>query len=163
MTRTASSTASRVASGHARVRVRGAVRCAIAGLAVAVLLGAGRASAGGPERFVFEPTEMRHEIGRAWCVTLPPGWEAFSDDVDHPGRSTAVLLEDGRPLTPAHAIHDTIRERGGGAWSHWLDVVYFSTSDGSDPRTNGKEYAIDPGRRVPATTRVPTIGQATTR
>jgi hypothetical protein len=94
------------------------------------------------ERFVLEPTEMRRELGRSWYVTLPPAWQERSDDVDHPQRSTAVLLEDGRPLGPAHAVHATIREHGGGAYSHWLDQVYFSTSDGSDPRSNGREYVL---------------------
>ena len=57
-------------------------------------------------------------------------------------RSTAVLLENGRALGPAHAVHATIRERGGGAYSHWLDQVYFSTPDGSDPRANGRLYSV---------------------
>lgn len=112
-------------------------------LAVGLLLCGVHASAGPTVRVVLEPTEMRREIGRAWYVELPPGWEDAADDVDHPQRSAAVLLEDGRPLGPAHSIHATIRERGGGAYSHWLDLVYFSTSDGSDPRTNGREYAIE--------------------
>ena len=54
-----------------------------------------------------------------------------------------VVLEDGRPLGPAHAVHATIREQGRGAFSHWLDQVYFSSSDGSDPRSNGREYVIE--------------------
>lgn len=94
------------------------------------------------DSFVLEPTEMRHEIGLAWYVALPPSWKEGADDVDHPQRSVAVLLEDGRPLGPAHAVHATIRKNGGGAFSHWLELVYFSTSDGSDPRTNGKEYVL---------------------
>jgi hypothetical protein len=110
------------------------------------------------ERLVVEPTEMRHEIGKAWYVELPPGWQATADGVDHPRRSTAVLLEDGRPLGPAHAIHATIRESGGGAYSHWLGLLYFSSSDGSDPRANGREYVLEdradaaPGARAGGST-----------
>jgi len=115
-------------------------------LAVIALLWATRAAAAPPERVLLAPTEMRREIGVAWFVTLPPGWETGADDVDHPQRSTAVLLENGRALGPAHAIHATIRERGDGAYSHWLGQLYFSTSDGSDPRTNGREYVLERGQ-----------------
>ena len=123
-------------------------RMRVIALLVSVVLCAARAAAAPAERVVLEPTEMRREIGLAWYVTLPPGWEADADDVDHQRRSTAVLLEDGRALGPAHAVHATIRERGGGAYSHWLDQVYFSTPDGSDPRTNGREYVLE-RRRAP--------------
>jgi hypothetical protein len=108
-----------------------------------------RAGADGRGRFVIEPTEMRREIGKAWTVTLPPEWQTTADDPAHPQRSGAVLLEDGRPLGPAHAIHQTIRDAGGGAYSHWFELLYFSTSDGSDPRTNGREYVVEDGPRPP--------------
>jgi SAM-dependent methyltransferase len=62
----------------------------------------------------------------------------------HQGPSTAVVLEDGRPLAgPANALHDDIRRIGGGRFSFWYDYVYFSTSDNSDPRTNGRSYEIE--------------------
>jgi len=135
-----------------------------------------RAAGAALERFVVEPTEMRGEIGKAWYVELPPGWEATSDDVDHPQRSVAVLLEDGRPLGPAHAIHATIRESGGGAYSHWLHLLYFSSSDGSDPRANGREYVLEerpgpaagarattsPGRPATSGDSPPGAGESTT-
>lgn len=70
---------------------------------------------------------------------IPPG-----DSMGSAG-SQAVLLEDGKPLGPAHALHDAIRSRGGGRFSHWERTVYFSTSDGSSPRTNGRRYTL----RVP--------------
>jgi len=35
-----------------------------------------------------------------------------------------------------------IRQIGRGAYSHWRDDLYFSTSDGSDPRTNRRKYRI---------------------
>lgn len=133
-------------------RATGRALCAISlALAIVATLRSG-ATADDATRFVLEPTEMRREIGLAWFVALPSGWEAGADDVDHPQRSRAVLIEDGRPLGPAHAVHATIRERGGGAWSHWLGQVYFSTSDGSDPRTNDRTYVIElrpdtPGQR----------------
>ena len=137
---------------RARLERRGAVAALVLGIALAC---AGVALAGAAERFVLEPTEMRRETGFAWYVSLPPSWQAGADDVEHPQRSRAVVLEDGRPLGPAHAVHATIREQGRGAFSHWLDQVYFSSSDGSDPRSNGREYVIEipdaaSGRQSPA-------------
>jgi hypothetical protein len=56
--------------------------------------------------------------------------------------SRLQLYEDGVPLLPAHAVHDLIRDTGKGAFSHWGHVLYFSTSDNSDPRTNRRTYTI---------------------
>jgi len=55
------------------------------------------------------------------------------------------VYEDGVPLRPAHAPHDAIRGTGRGAFSHWGHVVYFSTSDNTDPRANGRTYTIKGG------------------
>jgi hypothetical protein len=53
-----------------------------------------------------------------------------------------MVIEDGRPLGPAHSFHDTIRNQGRGRFSHWHSGLYFSTSDGSDPRANGRVYEL---------------------
>jgi hypothetical protein len=37
-------------------------------------------------------------------------------------------------------VHAQIRAEGGGHYSHWYDFIYFSASDGSNPRTNGRQY-----------------------
>ena len=79
------------------------------------------------------------------------------DDTRHPRRSPLRLLEDGKPLGPAHALHQSISEEGGGRYSHWSDnTLIFSTSDNSDPNANGREYSVAwfvP--EVTATARVP--------
>src|SRR5204863_9945548 len=62
---------------------------------------------------------------------------------DSDGGSTCIFTEDGKPLGPGHAAHADIRVQGKGAYSHWTtQVVYFSASDNSDPRTNGRKYAL---------------------
>ena len=61
---------------------------------------------------------------------------------DRESASRLVIFEDGHPLGPAHASHADIRQLGGGRFSHWGDQVYFSASDGSDPRTNGRRYTV---------------------
>lgn len=69
----------------------------------------------------------------------------FSLEPDASGSATASnlrLTENGVPLGPPHSPHDEIRALGEGRYSHWGDAVWFSTSDNSDPRTNGRAYAI---------------------
>jgi hypothetical protein len=51
-----------------------------------------------------------------------------------------MLYEDGKPLGLAHAIHDVIRNRGQGRFSHWQDWLVFSASDNTDPNINGHTY-----------------------
>jgi glycosyltransferase involved in cell wall biosynthesis len=76
-----------------------------------------------------------------WYIALPD-LEFFADDTEHPTRSTLLLFENDNLLQPAHALHDDVWNVGGGCYSHWTAVLYFSTSDGSDPNTNGREYKI---------------------
>ena len=66
---------------------------------------------------------------------IPPG-----DDSASLRRSRLLLLENGTHLGPSHSDHDDIAARGGGAYSHWGTSIYVSTSDNSDPRTNGRRY-----------------------
>ncbi|MES2196608.1 MAG: hypothetical protein V4517_19475 [Pseudomonadota bacterium] len=64
--------------------------------------------------------------------------------------ATLIILEDGRPLGPAHSSHKEIAELGAGRYSHWKgtadSVLVFSSSDNTDPRTNGRTYTLS--RRV---------------
>jgi hypothetical protein len=57
--------------------------------------------------------------------------------------SNLTLSENGAPLGPAHSLHQQIEDVGGGAYSHWGNKLIFSSSDGSDPRANGRTYTID--------------------
>lgn len=79
----------------------------------------------------------RPERGFCYASTLPWGLES-----DQEGRSRLTLFEDGASLGPAHALHDTIRDHGRGAFSHWGGSLLFSSSDNSDPRRNGRIYQI---------------------
>lgn len=88
----------------------------------------------------FVPEQIHQEKGHAFLVFLD-GAENGDDQADT-RRSNLQVLEDGRPLGPAHAIHDDIRRSGRGRFSHWNNRLYFSTSDNSDPRTNGRRYQI---------------------
>jgi O-methyltransferase len=91
------------------------------------------------------------EPAGGYCFTvrlaedLPRG-----DTPADPYASPLALFEDGVGLGPPHALHDLIRQKGGGLFSHWQDTLYLSSSDNTDPRANGRDYrayapAIRPG------------------
>jgi SAM-dependent methyltransferase len=84
---------------------------------------------------------LEREQGHCWIVGLGEGFPA-GDTLDEPRRSTLLVLENGTPLGPAHAVHDRIRTHGRGLYSHWNDALYFSTSDNSDPTANERPYII---------------------
>jgi hypothetical protein len=65
-----------------------------------------------------------------------------ADTNETPYDSGLALYENGRVLGPQHALHADIRKYGGGRYSHWHDSIIFSSSDGSDPRANGRHYSI---------------------
>lgn len=85
---------------------------------------------------------FRHDGGLAWVAELPPELWNETDDNDHSHRSTLRVLENDMELGPAHAVHATIQASGDGRYSFWMNVVYFSSSDGSNPSTNGRVYSI---------------------
>ncbi len=74
-----------------------------------------------------------------------PAHEAGSDGPETLFRSDLVLHEDDMPLGPAHQRHSLVREFGAGRYSHWGAALWFSSSDGTDPNTNGRRYAISFG------------------
>ena len=64
-----------------------------------------------------------------------------SDSLSNPTASTLRLWEDDVELGPAHATHQAITYDGAGRFSYWGSTLFFSSSDGSDPRSNGRSYA----------------------
>jgi hypothetical protein len=98
------------------------------------------------------------ELGFAYIVHLPQ-YDEISDWRNEPNQSPIVVCEKGRMLGPAHSRADDIRNYGRGRFSHWvggapngarpLPRILFSTSDNSDPNTNGREYSvIEPGEGI---------------
>lgn len=66
------------------------------------------------------------------------------DSSAYPDRSPLRLMEDGKYLGPPHSLHQRIRQEGLGRYSHWTNNdLFFSTSDNSDPNSNGREYIIE--------------------
>ena len=83
----------------------------------------------------------RHDSGRAWVAALPRGTGPGDSPADPVG-SGLRLFEDGIELGPPHCEHTEIRARGGGRFSHWQGQLWFSTSDGTSPLENGREYVV---------------------
>lgn len=52
------------------------------------------------------------------------------------------LFEDGKILPLPKSQHFDIGKYGAGRYSVWGKIIYFSASDNSDPRINGKDYKI---------------------
>lgn len=68
------------------------------------------------------------------------GIPVAGDSQSEPSISTLKVFENGKELSAAHAKHADIRNIGKGRFSHWLNALYFSASDNTDPRTNGRTY-----------------------
>ena len=92
------------------------------------------------------PTEVRREQGHAWLAPLPEGLRSAGTAPE--GEARPRLLEDGRELGPADALHDDIRREGGGRYSVWNGWLYFSPSDNGDPTCNGRRYELVAGERI---------------
>ncbi len=63
-----------------------------------------------------------------------------ADDSNNLTRSTLRIFENGTELLPAHAPHADIRSTGNGRFSHWQTNLYFSSSDRTNPKKNGRAY-----------------------
>lgn len=76
------------------------------------------------------------------------GWEwrdpalARGDHSGAPTGSRVVLFEGAEQLGPAHSLIERVSEAGAGRYVHWEGSLFFSTTDGSDPRTNGRSYRV---------------------
>jgi hypothetical protein len=71
-----------------------------------------------------------------------------TDTIEEPLRSPYLVCENDLTLGPAHTLHVDISKLGQGRFSHWKDVGFiFSSSDGTNPQTNGRTYrAVKPAR-----------------
>ncbi len=94
------------------------------------------------ERWTMEPGKIQ---------LLEPGAFAYAYDFDRSEpdipytlnwRSRVRLTEDGRPLYDHRMIMAEVLSAGAGRWSYQPGRLIFSTSDNTDPRTNGRIYKV---------------------
>lgn len=67
---------------------------------------------------------------------------ALADDphIEGDSRSPVVVYENKTPLGPAHSTFAEVSS-GHGRFAHWKGFgIIFSSSDGTDPNTNGRRY-----------------------
>lgn len=86
------------------------------------------------------------QSGLSWLMQVPG---TSGDTPSEPERSTALAFEDDRPLGPPHSLHESVRTRGAGRFSHWNETLYLSTSDNSSPAENGRRYTLRVYRGLP--------------
>ena len=80
--------------------------------------------------------------GYSYVASLPD-LKSIADNVTEiPNGSPLVICENHWRIGPANALHKEILERGRGRFSHWGSDLVFSTSDNSDPNTNGRSYLV---------------------
>jgi lipopolysaccharide transport system ATP-binding protein len=89
----------------------------------------------------LDPDKVMPDGGVAWKIDLL-SFPIAGDSHSNFTQSKAIVFEDGKKLGPPHALHETIRQHGMGAYSHWGTYLYFSSSDNSDPRSNGRAYIV---------------------
>lgn len=96
----------------------------------------------------YEPTDRVIDLHRPYYKVGDFAFESntlsykgMADEPAAPQRSPMILYEDGKPLGPPHSSRADIAKLGRGRFSHWIDVGYiFSSSDNSDPNSNGRKY-----------------------
>lgn len=146
-------------AGRAPARVLGA-RLALVILAMvtaATIVVAARSTT--PRLVRLAPEAFVRGSGVSWGVSLPPIYDALdlpillepapTDELTRPTICPHRVLEDGVALSPYHSVHADIVAVGKGRNSFWLSYALMSTSDNSDPRTNGRTYELEIGTRVP--------------
>jgi len=87
------------------------------------------------------PSPFISDGGHAWVAPAP--WPMPEEQAGWRNGFTTCLYEDGLRLLHAHTPHDTIRALGGGLYSHFGPRIWFSTSDNSNPNSNGRRYEVD--------------------
>ena len=87
---------------------------------------------------------MAHETGLAFLAPVPGirRWAGHGDSLDSKSTSNLRLFDDNRELGPPHSMHADIRAMGHGMFSHWSNSIYLSSSDGTDPKSNGRTYHV---------------------
>jgi hypothetical protein len=84
---------------------------------------------------------MDFQASKVVVAKIVPSLDALADSSEYPERSSLILYEGARPLGPAHSNHSDILGYGQGRFSHWSGSGFiFSSSDGTDPKTNGRTY-----------------------
>jgi hypothetical protein len=89
------------------------------------------------ERKSLDSLHAIHEQG--FCYMLPLGVDGMSQSNS---LSMAEIFENGEPFGVLASSHNEIIVNGGGRYAFGEGYLHMSTSDGSDPKINGRKYEI---------------------
>src|SRR5262245_14288735 len=92
------------------------------------------------ETVVLSPPYL-HMGGYAYKSSIPE-LSHLSDTTEKGTYSRAIICEGDHQIGPAHTQWVEITQRGFGRFSHYNDAVVFSSSDNTDPNSNGRQYKI---------------------
>lgn len=100
----------------------------------------------------IEPERVAAFGGEAYATRLPLVSLAGLAFAQRAGETRALLFEDGAPLERRDAPYASVVENGRGRYMSLPRWIVFSSSDGTDPRANGRRYrvALDAGVPLPA-------------
>ena len=90
----------------------------------------------------LDPAKIEHQQGFLYRYPLrriAPFPYRLAHDSAAGNAATLALYENGKPLGPPHALHQSIADQGRGAYSLWYSTLFFSTADNSDPRSGANE------------------------
>jgi|SRR5262249_12161119 len=90
----------------------------------------------------FSPpfSQSQMEVGYAYKVSIPQ--LSGVADTERGLFSPTVVCEGDHQMGPAHTPIVEIIQKGSGRFIHYEDNVYFSSSDKTDPNSNGRQYRI---------------------
>ena len=104
-------------------------------------------SQGGPNvagvKIMLHPPFREFLDSKFAVISNDAGFSTIADTADNITRSDIMIYEDDKPLGPAHSTHADVGKIGLGRFSHWrfnYPMFLFSSSDNTDPRTNGRTY-----------------------
>ncbi|MEJ6981373.1 MBG domain-containing protein [Pedobacter sp. P351] len=86
-------------------------------------------------------SKVTSDGGFAYSIDVDPS--LLGDSNGQPAVSTLKVIENGLEIGSAHSQHADIRNIGKGLFSHYGTRLRFSSSDNTDPRTNGRVYTYN--------------------
>jgi hypothetical protein len=97
------------------------------------------------QRIPLQMQRAEPKEGNLYILRLGIDWMSQADL----GASPAIVYENDIPLQQPNSLHQAIREMGNGRYSVWEGKLYFSSSDNTDPRVNGRVYELEWPRPIP--------------
>ena len=108
---------------------------------------------GGEKILMYRPFSRIEGSGYAFGQERYGLFDDLTDSEENPLRSPLEMYENDKRIGPAHSTLEDIMTLGHGRFSHLkknVTTLYWSSSDGSDPNTNGRAYwVVKPPARGP--------------